>query len=724
MKTDNDQLLLLMSGKIDEMEKTKNGIIYHNYMLFRDLTEAFLKEDPENSVMMIHDGIDQLICADIRLGQDDDAQEIFERINSTGIKLGLPDLIRNYVLMTDEDQERLYEEYWLPMQELLSKDGLDSFFMDYLNMKIEGFTKESTAYAAFKKLCQENNYTNEATLQELLHYAKQYHIFKYGSRMLSGEINAALAGLRQLGQTTVYLFLFPVFDDYEKNIIDQRELGRVITLLYRYSIRRMICEVPSNSLRSLYKYLYSRVFSTAENKNHYYDAVVSFLQQITTKDVIPDETEFLIALKERNLYRKNALCKHLLCAIENQGKERIITDDLTIEHIMPQNRNLSKAWQQMLGDDWQAVHDRYLHTLGNLTLTGYNSELGDLPFSEKQKKLEATATHVTVLDIDVRNKQVWNASTIESRANRLAALVLEMFSIEQPKIQIEFSDPRYSIYTCANPHDATFKQPNYYELLGERVKETSFNTMVRSVAKKLYELDSNVIERMALNQERLPGWQSPVFSYDPSVLYNPMKLFKDRDIYISSGYSSSDCISFIRGILKKHDLDPEDDFIYSARETGENSKEADRIEMEKLWCERKNGLGIEYDPANSRGKLVRFTTPFLDSLIPLSDGKLSPWNTKNYYFYEITNQKSETCIKLVLYGYYLSAEMKSVYHRLAEITGLAETMNKYRVYFQTEKYPNTDEDTEATVFKQLDSMFDEIRGFEARIADKWDENVD
>lgn len=111
VKTDNDQLQLLMAGKLDKMNKGKDGIIYHNYMLFRELIATFLAEDPDNSIMMIHDGMDSLICADIKLDQDDDAQEIFERINSTGIKLGLPDLIRNYVLMTDDDQERLYERF-------------------------------------------------------------------------------------------------------------------------------------------------------------------------------------------------------------------------------------------------------------------------------------------------------------------------------------------------------------------------------------------------------------------------------------------------------------------------------------------------------------------------------------------------------------------------------------------------------------------------------------
>ena len=277
VKTDNDQLQLLMAGKTDIMNKGKDGIIYHNYTLFRELIAAFLQEDPSNSVMMIHDGIDNLICADIRLDEDDDAQEIFERINSTGIKLGLPDLIRNYVLMTDADQERLYEEYWLVTQELLSKERLESFFLDYLNMKLDGFTKESEAYRDFKQVYVQGQYTNESMLQEILHYAKQYHIFCYGDDSLGSEINRALDGLRKLNQTTVYLFLFHIFDDYEAGTITLQELSRILNLLLNYSIRRLICEVGSNSLRGLYKTLYGRIFAREENKLHYYDAIVSFM---------------------------------------------------------------------------------------------------------------------------------------------------------------------------------------------------------------------------------------------------------------------------------------------------------------------------------------------------------------------------------------------------------------------------------------------------------------
>lgn len=570
VKTDNDQLQLLMAGELEKMNKSKDGIIYHNYMLFRDLIAAFLAEDSANSIMMIHDGIDNLICADIKLDHDDDAQEIFERINSTGIKLGLPDLIRNYVLMTDDDQERLYEEYWLVMQELLSKDRMESFFLDYLNMKMDGFTKESEAYRDFKQIYRYGHYTNESMLAELLHYAKQYHIFLNGDDNLGSEINRALDGLRRLNQTTVYLFLFHIFDDYEARVTDKQELGKILKFLLNYSIRRLICEIGSNSLRGLYKTLYGRVFSREENKAHYYDAIVSFMSQMTSKDAIPNDADFALALKERNLYRKNALCKYLLAAIENQGKERIVTDNLTIEHIMPQNKNLSTAWQKMLGDNWETVRDRYLHTLGNLTLTGYNSELGDKPFAEKQELLKAAVTHITVLYDDVKNKTAWDADAIEERAQNLAGHLLRLFPIEQPVHKIEFKDPRYAIYTVADPTNATYKHVNYYELLGERVNVDSFAFMVRSVAAKLYDYDASVIETMARNHESFTAWQNPVFSFEVDGVKNPVELKRDSGIYISTGYSAYDCICFIRALLKKYNLDIEEDFAYSARPTKQN----------------------------------------------------------------------------------------------------------------------------------------------------------
>lgn len=564
VKTDNDQLLLLMSGKIEQMDKSRRGIIYHNYMLFMQLIKSFLEESSANSVLMINDGIEKLICADIRLDTDDNAQEIFERINSTGIKLGLADLIRNYILMTDTDQERLYEEYWLTVQNLLPDKLLDNFFIDYLNMKSDGFVKESEAYKSFKQVYVEGKYDNEKMLQEILHYAKQYYVFCYGSSDFGAEVNKALAGLRKLKQTTVYLFLFRVFDDYENGIINKNELARVLKMLLSYSIRRLVCEIGSNTLRGLYKTLYGRVFEQKENKNTYYDSLVSFFLQQTSKNTIPSDNEFVTALQEKNLYSKNALCKYLLCAIETQGKEALDTENLSIEHIMPQNKNLSMSWQKMLGENWQSVHEKYLHTLGNLTLTGYNSELGDKPFEKKKEKLEETITHIAVLYSDVKDKSEWNSVNMEKRAKRLAEIILKLFPIEQPKTKIEFTDPHYKLYTLANPDDATYKTVNYFEFLGERVNVSSFAEMVRSIAQILYDMDNSIIDDMAKKHEPLPEWTTPAFSYEEDGVRNPFKL-RNCNIYISTGYSASACICFIRGLMKKYEFDISEDFVYSAK---------------------------------------------------------------------------------------------------------------------------------------------------------------
>lgn len=568
IKTDNNQLMLLMDNKYDEIDKSSG--IWHNYELFCNL----IKEELETGldVKEIYKGIEKLICANIKLEDEDNAQEIFERINSTGIPLSLADKIRNFVLMTDVEQEKLYEDYWLKIENLVRKDQMTSFFLDYLNMKIDGFAKESDAYEIFKSIYKENQYTNEAILQELLHYAEYYHAFLYGNSKYSDKVNSALDSLQKLKQTTVFLFLFRVFDDYDKKVINQGELEKVLQFLLNYSIRRLICEIGSNSLRGLYKTLYFRIFAREENKQCYYDAIVSFFIQLTSKDVLPGDEMFITALKENNLYRKNALCKFLLGAIENQGKEQLVTDNLTIEHIMPQNKNLSTAWQNMLGDDWQNVRDTYLHTLGNLTLTGYNSELGDKAFEEKKELLATVHTKVVILYEDVKDCDAWNAETIKNRANNLANMVVALFPIVQPEKEVSFADPRYKEYTCDEPDEATYKAPNYYILQGERVNTNNFADMLRSIISRLYAIDKTIIEDMARKNERLLTWsQNIMFSYDVEQISGDYKI-SGTDIYESTGFSAAHIMYIVRALLDKYDIE-RSDFVYSARSNKPVSKD-------------------------------------------------------------------------------------------------------------------------------------------------------
>ncbi len=559
-KGNNEQLLNLLYDKKELIEKSCE--IYRNYTYFCEL----IKEQQELGITVsdIYRGIGLLTVAVIRLDDNDKAQEIFERINSTGIPLSLADKIRNHVLMTDVEQDRLYEDYWLNVEKLLPREQISMFFLDYLNIKIDGFVKESDAYDTFKQVYIDGEYNNELMLEEILHYANFYHDFLFGNKKYGEEVDYILRSLQRLKQTTVFLFLFRVFDDYENKVINKNELAKVLRFLLNYSIRRMVCEIGSNSLRGLYKTLYGRIFYKEENKNHYYDAIVSFFKQLTSKDSLPTDETFILALKQNNLYRKNALCKYLLVSIENKGKEQIRTEALSIEHVMPQNKNLSTTWQNMLGPNWKDIQEKYLHTLGNLSLTGYNSELGDLPFVEKKEKIKEYGSKMVTLNEDINTYEVWNVNSIEERANRLSNIIIELYAIESPTIEISFADPRYSEYTCDNPEDATYKVPNYYVLQGERININNFADMLRSIVDRLYEQNSDIIKNMARNNEKIIEWSKNImFSYDADKVYGDSKL-GDTDIYVSAGFLASHIMQIIRELLERYDIESSE-FIYSAR---------------------------------------------------------------------------------------------------------------------------------------------------------------
>lgn len=722
IKSDNQQLLLLMAGKIAGMDKSSG--IYKNYELFCKLIKSTFESDPDMNAERIYYGVGKLTCAMIKLEEDEKGkeQEIFERINSTGVPLSLADKIRNYVLMTDVDQERLYEEYWIKIEQLLTKSQLASFFLDFLNKKLDGFTRESEAYDDFKRLFLQEKYSNESMLSEIYRYAKWYNAFLNGDASMGREANKALEGLRNLKQSTVYLFLFSIFDDYEKNVIDNEELAKVLNLLLRYSIRRLTCEIGSNSLRGLYKTLYGRVFNRIENKEHYYDAIVSFLSQLTSKDAIPTDEEFAVALKEKNLYRKNALCKYLLVAVENQGKGNVEIDQLSIEHIMPQNRRLSRAWQLMLGENWEYIQNKYLHTLGNLTLTAYNSEYGDRSFEEKKYMLEnpEKPNHIKLLYNDVINQNVWDEAAIQNRANTLCNIIVKLFAIEPAEYDVDFSDPRYQRYTAANPKEATYKTVDYYELLGERVNVESFAGMVKSVAQKLYEYDSTVIEAMAQKDECFDGWMYPFFSYDDEKVKSGQELKIGSGIWMSTGFSAHDCVSAIRNLLKKHGLDVSEDFVYHAKPNHGSESKINRFEIAKSWCKEraKEGL-IGFNNENSAYRYVRFTTPMLDGILPESKTATSPWKTKNYYFYEITNLKGQFFIQLYIYCKEITEEMHDAFDRLVKTIGKGELKRDYMLIFKSMPIPDASDDDETKVREQLDQLFSEVQVFEAGLLEKW-----
>ena len=379
IKSDNNQFLLLLEDKIDEMDEDTH--ICHNFMLCKERFERWAEKGINPSQVL--DALTKLEIVEIVLTKgEDDPQVIFESINSTGLELSNADLIRNYLLMNADDQEKLYENYWLYIEKKLRNkmdySNLDAFFMQYIVYKTSKPVNSRQLYNSFVKLFKDSGYSQESILKELRYYAEIFGAFVYGSDKYSDRINKLLYRLRVLNQTTCYPFLLHVFDDYHQGVITEETIEKILQFILAYLLRRMVCGVPSNTLRGLFTYLYNRIFKVASNKQKYYETLNKFLFTVSSKDVIPSAAEFERALQKANIYGNNALCRFLLLDIENgDGKEILQAENLTIEHIMPQT--LSADWSHIRPEE----HEEYLHTLGNLSVTGYNSELSNKSFAEK-----------------------------------------------------------------------------------------------------------------------------------------------------------------------------------------------------------------------------------------------------------------------------------------------------------------------------------------------------
>lgn len=571
IKTDNTQFLLLMANKQDEMDKTSN--IYLNYLHFVELIKKALKEN--YSISNILKGLKYLEIVMISLKEDsgDDPQVIFERINSTGVDLTLADLIRNYVLMTDGDRERLFEEYWIKIETEVGKDYLNDFFVHYLWFKLTDSVTSKNAYQVFKKYADKSGLTNEEILIDFKRYSKYYNVFiREDLSNYSKETNNLLYVYRVLNQSTIFPFLFSIFDDKENGVIDEPILDEVLFFFLNYTIRRAVTGVPTNSLRGLYKTLYKRIFNDSEKliKENYLNSIYSFMATLsTTKDAVPNDTSFKDSLIYGNTYKNGRLCKYILSICENgmASKEKVSIDEsITIEHIMPQNKN--DLWQDEIGkEDYPVVYEKYLHTLGNLTLTGYNSELSDKSFSEKKTMIK-DKSKFNKLNEDVVSRERWNEKNIISRANRLSDETIEVLKLPQILTNVPVQSSKDNKHTVYDGADLRGSKPTSFIILGDKKEVSSFRDMLEKVLSVFYDLDPEKIEMLAKERFTLPQATKVSLTYDKSELRSAIEI-DDTGIYAESNLSAGAVVRIIRALIGEFDLS-HDDFVFYTQTSNED----------------------------------------------------------------------------------------------------------------------------------------------------------
>lgn len=552
IKSDNIQFQLLLEGKEDEMEEETH--IYRNFMLCKERFEAWVGKGISPSQIL--DALTKLEIVEIVLAKgEDDPQVIFESINSTGLELTNADLIRNFLLMNAQEQERLYEEYWLRIEKLLRRNmdysNLDDFFMLYIMYKTSKPVKSRQLYSSFVKLFKESRYSQESILQELRYYASIFGAFIYGDAQYSKQINRLLKRIRILNQTTCYPFLLHVFDDYHNGVIEEKTVEKVLQFILSYLLRRLVCGVPSNTLRGLFIYLYNRIFKVASNKQKYYETINKFLFTVSSKDAILLEAEFERALQNANIYGNPALCRFLLLDIENgDGKEVLQADNLTIEHIMPQT--LSADWSHIKPEE----HEIYVHTLGNLSVTGYNSELYNKSFLEK-KKIISDNSKAVILNIDVLDKESWTIADIQSRARRLSSIVMKRYKIDKVEDDtIEFD--YIETITLDNYDEVTGKKLVSFRLFGETYRQRRYALMLLDVIKILDKKLPGKLEQLAAESYSFSSTKRKHahLNIDGNEMRWPWKV-KDG-VYLEANLSASSCIRFIGNLLAEYGFDKDE----------------------------------------------------------------------------------------------------------------------------------------------------------------------
>jgi hypothetical protein len=319
-----------------------------------------------------------------------------------------------------KQQEKVYAAYWRPMElEFAGADEsqFDQFVRHYLTIKTGDIPRLDDIYEAFKQHAVawiDADETTESPVVELRQYARRYCAMALG-REPDPELRRAFKDLDQIKADVVYPFLLQVYTDYELGTLDRDGMHEIVQMVTSYIFRRAVCRIPTNSLNKTFA-----GFSTAVRKGRYIDSVKAHFLGLKSYRAFPTDAEFRTALRTTDLYNFRRRSYFLRLLENHERKEHITVENYTIEHILPQNENLSKEWQDALGGDWMEVQQRYLHTLGNLTLTGYNSEYSDRPFAAKRDMKGGFKYSPLRLNQGLGQLETWNAAEIEKRGARLA----------------------------------------------------------------------------------------------------------------------------------------------------------------------------------------------------------------------------------------------------------------------------------------------------------------
>ena len=547
---------IITDGTISEKENDSN--IIKNYNLFKKLiAESLVK--PEN----LYQALNKVELVYIALDKDkksENPQLIFESLNSTGLSLTQADLIRNFLLMNHsyEEQTRLYKQYWIKIESLLTNSSISDFVRDYLTMKTGTIPNKDKVYASFKSFAHENrNYDEEGLLEDLLIYAEYYSWFSFCNSPYK-KINELLFQLQQLKSTVTYPALLYIFEDcFSYKIIDIHQVEDILTTILSYLFRRIICGYPTSSLNKIFTSLINEI--SKSDKSNYNGMILDILASKTASGTFPRDEEFKREFISKDLY-KTKIDKYTLYQLESYCNKEVVdlTDDITIEHIMPQR--LTPAWQIELGNKFDEIHNELLHTIGNLTLTGYNSELSNKSFDDKKSILIQSNISISRNLIQF---ETWNADSIKKRAALLFEFAKtiwalpEKYNAQNPNTStIDYS----ATYNIMDDINVTGEKPKQLIILDMEYNVSSWKDVIRELCSQLYELDSDTFRSFVKHKDFI-GRDRKVIDKKDDNMISPYKIAEN--LFVETNMSANTIINYCKIIAEHYSL--QDDIFFLLR---------------------------------------------------------------------------------------------------------------------------------------------------------------
>lgn len=457
-------------------EKEQKSKFYSAYLFFRNKIQQLFNETG-TSEEDFFDAIKGLYVVEMQLDNDEDAQAIFESLNSKGLGLSTKDLLRNYILMSlpYSEQEVLYKKYWYPIEVMLGENVQD-FVLHYLLAKrgTDQFnrgkrktkTSNSNLYLSFKKYMEsahinkENLAEIESLLQDMTNRAINYKSVLDLSKNKKSRLYDIVNTLEQKTYFIPLMYLYQLKDEGK---ITEEEIAKVVNIFYSVAMRKLVCRVSATNNQYCAAIVQQLRILNAEEYTS--DDVCDIIKTWGGQNAAPNDVVFAECLRTQPIYisLKSKKCRHFMYELHKHKRKEIILDEnISIEHIMPQT--LSEEWlKQLQKDDSVEKHEHYLHTIGNLALTGHNSELSNNTFADKKEIYRNSAFLETKALADIEE---WNIDAIKERAENLIKIALEVWSLPTDIFLAENSTTYTEAYHLEN---ASVAMKSLYEKMKSKI---------------------------------------------------------------------------------------------------------------------------------------------------------------------------------------------------------------------------------------------------------------